>query len=100
MDQKQARSAAVPRARPSESAQRDAVGLPHLQPATVDSSGYSACGSCRRLKRESEQAEHRLDSTSGKAEPTQEFRNPFSKAREPRFFHSFILKRVGVLASL
>ena len=39
MDQKQAGFAAVPRARPSESAKGKAVGLPHLQPAAVDQAG-------------------------------------------------------------
>ncbi len=53
VDQEQAGPAAVPRTRSGESAERDALGLPHVQLATVDSFEQTTDDSCSPLKRES-----------------------------------------------
>src|SRR5712692_7676651 len=50
LDQKQTGTAPVPPARLGQSANGNALGLPHLQPATVDPTAQAASRICRRLK--------------------------------------------------
>jgi hypothetical protein len=52
MDQKQAGAAAVSRARFNESADGDAVGLFHLEPAKLDSPAQAADSASGRIKKD------------------------------------------------
>jgi hypothetical protein len=58
----------------------------------MDSSRQTASGSCRQLKRESEQTDRHPEFSKEEAWPTKTFSNWSSDARVVRFFHSFFLK--------
>src|SRR5258708_37332085 len=92
----QAGTPAVSRAGLGESSNRIALGLSHLQPATLGPPQQAASGSCRKLKREKPAAHQRGYQTKIKNRATL-FSNQPSSARTIRFFHSFVFEGAGGL---
>jgi hypothetical protein len=65
MDQEQAVAQAIPRAGPSKDADGNAVGLPHIQPASLDSPMQSPRNTSGHL-REQDKSEENQDIRSTK----------------------------------
>src|SRR6202167_6484965 len=63
LDQKKARSAPVSRSRAGQSADGDALGLPYLQPATVDPLAQTAAHASHRLDSENRRVRKKTEST-------------------------------------
>ena len=93
MDQEQAGAEAIPRAGPSKGADGNAVGLPHIQPAALDSPKQVPRNTSGHLREQDNTEENRVTRSTqqiGVPRNLHLTRNPVLNAR---FLHSIVTQR-------
>src|SRR6266851_4846240 len=97
LDQKQTGTAPIPPARLGQSANGNALGLPHLQPATVDPTAQAASRIRRRLKPQRRDRSREAPYANQTTLPLSHLHSTLALllGYGKWFFHSFAFERVG-----
>jgi hypothetical protein len=99
LDQKQAGSAPVSRSRAGQSADGDALGLPYLQPATVDPLAQTAAHASHGLDSENRRVRKRRNRYEQHRLKRQNLSRATKTNLRETFLHSFFLKGAGLDAA-
>jgi hypothetical protein len=99
LDQKPAGSAPVSRSRAGQSAAGDALGLPYLQPATVDPLAQTAAPASHRLDSEKRRVRKKTEWVRAAQAKSQNLPRTTKTNLRATFLHSFELKGAGLNAA-